>query len=211
VQIGRELGREVSPVLTAMDQPLGSAVGNALEVGEAAVTLRGAGPSDLVEVVVALAARLLAAHDASIGLEGARARAREQLASGRAWETFLRWVRAQGGDPAAVENPERLPHAAHQLEVRAPAGGHVCTLGARAVGQLAMALGAGRERKEDQIDPAAGIVLKAKIGDRVEAGQVLAVLHSNRSIDEERCSRRLLAAIKLTQEEIGRPATVVQA
>jgi pyrimidine-nucleoside phosphorylase/thymidine phosphorylase len=175
--IGRSMGKRVVALLTAMDQPLGLAVGNALEVAEALELLRGGGPPDLREVTRALAAEMLLLA----GLAGAPGEALRladaAVADGRALAKLRELVEAQGGDARAVDDPARLPRAARTLEVPAPATGVVQAVDAEAVGLAAMALGAGRARIEDRIDPAAGIAVRKKVGDAVERGEPLAVLH----------------------------------
>ena len=178
VDIGRACGRNMTAVLTDMDRPLGYAIGNALEVAEAVGVLRGGGPQDLRAVSLELAAQM-ASLALGLSEEEARRRAEVALDGGAAWETFLRFVAAQGGDTAAVEDTARLPRAALTVPVTASADGYVVHMDTEAVGGAAVVLGAGRERKEDAIDPAAGIVLVKKPGDAVRAGETLAVLHTD--------------------------------
>ena len=178
VDIGRACGRNMTAVLTDMDRPLGYAIGNALEVAEAVEVLRGGGPQDLRAVSLELAAQM-ASLALGLSEEEARRRAEAALDGGAAWETFLRFVAAQGGDTAAVEDTARLPRAALTVPVTASADGFVAHMDTEAVGGAAVVLGAGRERKEDAIDPAAGIVLVKKPGDAVRAGETLAVLHTD--------------------------------
>ena len=178
VDIGRACGRNMTAVLTDMDRPLGYAIGNALEVAEAVGVLRGGGPQDLRAVSLELAAQM-ASLALGLSEEEARRRAEAALDGGAAWETFLRFVAAQGGDTAAVEDTARLPRAALTVPVTASADGFVTHMDTEAVGGAAVVLGAGRERKEDAIDPAAGIVLVKKPGDAVRAGETLAVLHTD--------------------------------
>jgi pyrimidine-nucleoside phosphorylase len=207
--VGRALGREVATVQTGMEQPLGRLVGNALEVKEAVATLRGRGPEDLVEVVLALAARLLTSSG-DYDLRSGRDRARRSLEGGEAWRAFVRWIGAQGGDVGRVEDPSLLPRAARQIQVAAVEAGWVRTVKARAVGELAMELGAGRARKDDEVDPAAGVELAAKVGDRVERGQLIGVLHSNRLVEEGSMAARLLGAVQLSEEEVSPAPTVLR-
>jgi pyrimidine-nucleoside phosphorylase len=206
--VGDELGREVATVQTGMDQPLGFAIGNALEVREAITTLRGEGPSDLVEVVLALAARLLRSRD-GLELDEGAGRARRVLESGAARESFERWIAAQGGEVAAIEDPRRLPAAAYEVAARSDRAGYVRRIRARAIGELAMRLGAGRAKKEDRIDPAAGLVLKVKVGQEVREGDVLAVLHTARGVDEA-VERDLRVAFELSEERVEPGPTVIR-
>lgn len=194
LEIGRRAGREVVCLLTDMDQPLGRAVGNALEIREAVETIRGDGPADFTELVLDSCARLLALSDLGIDRTVGRARAEAAIADGTAYEVYERWIRAQGGDPRL----EALGEAPVQLAVPAPRDGIVTRLGALAVGHAALELGAGRRTKEDAVDPVVGILCFAKRGDTVLAGDDLAEVHA-RSDDE---ARRAAAAV-LAAYEIG--------
>ncbi|MEU4446666.1 thymidine phosphorylase [Actinosynnema sp. NPDC050801] len=167
VSIGVDHGLRVSALLTDMSVPLGRAVGNAVEVAESVEVLRGGGPSDVVELTVALAEEMLS----RVGIS---ASPREVLASGEAYETWARMIRAQGGDPEAP-----LPVGRHKHVVTAPADGYLTSLDAYAVGVAAWRLGAGRARKEDPVQAGAGILCLAKPGDRVTAGQPLLELHTD--------------------------------
>ncbi len=171
VSIGEHAGREVRAVLTNMAEPLGHAVGNAVEVEEAAACLRGEGPDDLLELCLTLAERVL---DAS-GLPASRAELRSAVTSGRAHERFERWISAQGGDPGAIGRLERAPDSWRLL---AHESGVVSRLDALSIGRAVGALGGGRSRKGDAIDPGVGVVLHAKIGTPVSRGDAIAtVLH----------------------------------
>jgi pyrimidine-nucleoside phosphorylase len=174
--LGRQADMDVVCVLTDMEQPLGRAVGNALEVREAFETLSDGGPADFRELVVDSAAQLLALSDLGVDETEGRRRAEQALADGSALVAYERWVRAQGGDP----DPERLPRAPVVRELRAADGGYVRELQAREVAAVAMELGAGREQKGDPIDHAVGVVCRAKRGERVERGDVLAEIHAHK-------------------------------
>ena len=178
VDLGHREGREVVCLLTDMDQPLGRAVGNALEVREAVETIDGQGPPDFTELVMDACARLLALSDLGVDLEGGRRLAEDAVEDGSATAAYERWIRAQGGDP----DPAVLPTAPVVREVVAPHDGVVVRLGALAVGNAALELGAGRRTKEDAVDHAVGVVCRAKRGDVVAAGDVLADVHAR---DEE--------------------------
>jgi pyrimidine-nucleoside phosphorylase len=171
VGLGAAHGIEASALLTRMDEPLGRAVGNALEVEEAVETLRGEGPADLVELCLSAAAPLV----------GGREAAEAALRSGEAHATYRRWIQAQGGDPDAP-----LPRAPLMADVPAPRSGVVVRCHARAVGEAAMALGAGRAVKDAPIDHAVGIVVNRKVGDPVRAGESLATVHARGAFDEAR-------------------------
>jgi pyrimidine-nucleoside phosphorylase len=182
VDLGRREGREVVCVLTDMDQPLGAAVGNALEVREAVDTISAEGPPDLTELVLDASARLLSLSDLGVSLEEGRERAQQAMTDGSARERYERWIRAQGGDP----DLDALPRAPFVTEVRAPRAGIVTRVGALSIGIASLELGGGRRQKDDAIDHSVGVVCSAKRGQTVEAGQVLADVHAR---DEESAAR----------------------
>jgi pyrimidine-nucleoside phosphorylase len=204
-ELGVRAGREVVCELTDMDQPLGRAVGNALEVREAVDTLRGEGPEDLVELVLGASGHLLALSDLAVDQAEGRHGAEEALASGAALELYERWVRAQGGDPAV----EALPAAPVVRAVPAPEVGFVQGIAATAIGEAALRLGAGRVRKEDEIDHSVGIVCLAKRGDRVEAGSSLAEVHARSDEAAERALQEVTAAYRLGPEQPERRPIVL--
>jgi pyrimidine-nucleoside phosphorylase len=179
VEIGKGAGVQTVALVTAMDEPLGYAVGNALEVAEACAMLTGKGRIDarFRELCLTLAARGLVLADRAADEEAARLELDRILHSGAAADRFAEIVRAQGGDPGIVGAPERLPAAPIIWQVQAGSGGYVQAIDAEAVGRLAMEMGAGRAKKEDAIDPAAGIVLWKKVGDAVRAGDDIAELY----------------------------------
>jgi pyrimidine-nucleoside phosphorylase len=189
-ELGVRAGREVVCELTDMDQPLGRAVGNGLEVREAVDTLRGEGPADLVELVLGASGHLLALSDLGVDQAEGRRRAEEALASGAALDQYERWIRAQGGDPSL----DALPAAPVVRLVPTPEAGFVQAIAATAIGQASLRLGAGRVRKEDEIDHAVGIVCLAKHGDAVEAGSPLAEVHARSDEAAERAVADVLAA-----------------
>jgi pyrimidine-nucleoside phosphorylase len=174
IDLGRRAGREVVCLLTDMDQPLGRAVGNALEIREALETLRGEGPSDFAELVLDAAGRLLALSDLGVDEAEGRSRAEAAVDDGSAVRTYERWIRAQGGDP----DEDALPTAAVIRPVPAARGGYVAEIGASAIGLAALRLGAGRAAKDDPIDHAVGIRCLRKRGDAVEEGAPLAEVHA---------------------------------
>jgi pyrimidine-nucleoside phosphorylase len=199
--IGRSMGKRVTALVTRMDEPLGLAVGNALETREAIALLAGGGPPDLREVTVALTAEMLVLGRAAPDRAAARARVERAIADGSGLAKLEEIVRAQGGDPAAVRDPDRLPAAPHRLPVPAPAGGVVQAIDTEAVGLASVALGAGRARTEDRIDPAVGIVVHRKLGDRVEPGEPLATIHHGaRGEDPARVALRLAAAWRIGED-----------
>ena len=193
IAIGQRAGREVTCLLTDMDQPLGAAVGNALEVREAHDTVRGHGPPDFTELVLDASARLLAYSDLGIDEAEGRRRAEAAVADGSADATWRRWIEAQGG----TADDDALPVASIVRQVEAPTGGFVVALSAIGIGNAAVHLGAGRRTKEDEIDHAVGIVVHAKRGTRVEAGQTLADVHARTEDDAAAAAAEVLAAYEL--------------
>jgi len=187
VAIGSEVGRRTVAVISGMDQPLGNAIGNALEVREALSVLRGeAGVSpDLIEVCLALGAHMLVLGGVASDYDAARTTLQEKLASGEALRKFAAFVAAQGGDAAVADEPGRLPSAARVVPVPAPRSGYVGAIRAEELGTAAMRLGAGRATKEASIDLAVGIRLLRRIGDKVEAGEPLAELHVGAATGDE--------------------------
>ena len=197
VELGRRSGREVVCELTDMDQPLGRAVGNALEIAEVLDTLDGKGPPDLVELVVGASAHLLALSDLGVDVNEGRRRAQEALDGGAARDLYERWVRAQDGDARR----EALPTAPVTRPVPAPASGYVGAIATTAVGLAALHLGAGRMRKEDAIDHAVGVVCLAKRGDRVESGAPIAEIHARNDESAARAADEVLAAYSIVDTE----------
>jgi pyrimidine-nucleoside phosphorylase len=197
VELGTRAGRDVVCLLTDMDQPLGNAVGNALELREAIATLRGEGPPDFTELVLTACSRLLALSDLGVDEDEGRRRAEATLADGTAVAAYERWIRAQGGDP----REDLLPRAAVTAQVEASRAGYVTHLGAIAVGSAALHLGAGRRTKEDTIDHAVGIVCRRKRGDEVAAGEVLAEVHAQDEASAAEAVDAVLAAYELSYEQ----------
>ena len=179
VDIGTACGRNVSAVLTNMDIPLGCGIGNALEVEEAMEVLRGEGPADLRTVSIVLASHMVSLA-LGIPVEEAKIRVEDTLDTGRAWNTFRRWITAQGGDGAVCDDPSVMKQSSIIREVRAPRDGYITHMNTEKIGEAAVVLGAGRTRKEDDIDPAAGLRILKKTGDFVRQGEALAILHTER-------------------------------
>ena len=177
VDTTRSLGRRGSALVTDMSQPLGHAVGNALEVRESVEVLLGRGPADVRTLTLELAASMLVGSGAEHDRASAARRAGQALESGAAWERFLAMVEAQGGDRRAVETPGALPQAPVRVTVRAPRAGVIAAMDTFGLGELAVAIGAGRRAKEDPVDPRVGLVVHARLGATVRAGDPLADLH----------------------------------
>ncbi len=205
LDLGRSAGRETVCLLTDMDQPLGNAVGNALEIREALATLRGEGPPDFAELVTAAATRLLLLSDLGIDETEARARVERTLATGSAVEAYERWIRAQGGDPGE----DALPTAPVVRELASPAAGYVAELRAVRVGEAALHLGAGRRTKDDAIDHAVGIVCLRKRGDRVGAGEPLAEIHARTPEGADAAARELADAYVVGDEPLAQRPVVL--
>lgn len=200
IGIGESYGREVVALVMAMDRPLGYTIGNALEVEESVLALRGEGPPDLREVTVALAAEMLVLGGVAADLAEGRAAAGAALDDGRALEKMREIVEAQGGDPAVLDDPGLLPQAPVRRVVEAPATGYVGTIDTRRVGQAAVALGAGRAALGAAIDPAVGFNLTAKPGDQVEAGEAIATVYARTPEEAERGASALLRCIEVSPE-----------
>jgi pyrimidine-nucleoside phosphorylase len=193
LELGRHAGREVVCVLTDMDQPLGQAVGNALEIRETIATLRGEGPADFTELALGASAHLLELSDLGVDEEEGRARASAAVEDGSALAAYERWIAAQGGDP----DESALPSAAVVTEVRAASDGFVGAIGAVDIGLAALRLGAGRQRKEDDIDHAVGIRCLKKRGDAVATGDILAEVHAQDDAAAKQAVGEVLAAYEL--------------
>lgn len=194
VAIGDQVGRNTMAILSDMSQPLGKAIGNALEVREAIDTLRGEGPADLTELCLTLGSQMVVLGEKASTLTEAREMLEAVIEDGSALALFAHLIEAQGGNRGVVENPALLPKAQFEIPVKATTSGFITKMEADQIGIAAMLLGAGRATKEDEIDMAVGIMLEKKIGDAVEVGDVLAVIHSNRE--------EVQASIDLLQEHI---------
>ncbi|HET8894125.1 MAG TPA: thymidine phosphorylase [Gaiellaceae bacterium] len=206
IALGESAGREVVCEITDMDQPLGRAVGNALEVREILATLRGDGPPDLDELVLGAAAHLLALSDLGVDVAEGRKRAEGAIADGSALASYEQWIRAQGGDP----DEGALPKAPYVREVFAPRGGYVMKLAALPVGIAALDLGAGRREKDDAIDHAVGIVCLKKGGDSVEEGEALAEIHAHDEQSANAAADAVLAAYAFADEPPAARAIVLE-
>jgi pyrimidine-nucleoside phosphorylase/thymidine phosphorylase len=197
VGLGRALGLQVVALLTAMDQPLGREVGNARELREAIDVLRGGGPADTRALTVRLGAEMLVLGGAARDLRDGARRIEGAIASGAGFDRLVAGVSLQGGDRRVLEQPDRLPRARHAAELRAPRAGVVTAIDARAVGEAATLLGAGRSFKEERVDPAVGITLLHKTGARVTAGEPLATVWYNDRARWEAARRRMDGAFRI--------------
>ena len=210
VEIVEGAGRRAAAVVSDMNQPLGRAVGNALEVSEAIDTLRGSGPPDLVELCLTLGSLMLVLGGAAPDADQARETLIGLLGKGAALAKFAEFVAAQGGDASVAERPEILPHASHTAPVPSPGAGYVTAVNAEQVGVAAMILGAGRRVKDEPVDPAAGLVVAKKIGDRVAVGEPLATLHTNNPASIDEASRLVASAYTLSQSASSPPRLIKQ-
>jgi len=209
VDIGNIVGRRTMAIISDMSQPLGYAIGNALEVKEAIDTLRGKGPKDLEELCLTLGSYMVLLAEKAVSLEEARLKLKTVIENGKAIETLKIFLEAQGGDPSVVDDQDRLPQAKYLFELEAQHDGYLSEIVADAVGTAAMLLGAGRATKESTIDLAVGLVLNKKIGDKVTKGESLVTIHSNtEKIDEVR--EKLYESIKITASEV-KPPTLIYA
>lgn len=185
VEIGKGVGRNTKAIISDMSQPLGFAVGNALEVKEAIDTLKGEGPEDLTELCLTLGSHMVMLAKKASSLEEARALLIEVIDNGQALATFKTFLEAQGGDASVVDDPSQLPDASYKISVPAKADGYISEIVAEQIGVAAMKLGAGRATKESVIDLAVGVVLHKKVGDAVKKGDTLVTIHSNsENVDE---------------------------
>jgi len=193
-------GLPCSTLLTDMDQPLGRAVGNALEVEEAVAALRGAGPDDLVELTVELVVEMLVVVGLADGRKPARTVVERALEGGEALEVFRRMVEAQGGDPRVADDPGKLPRAPDSLSMKAPRSGFVHRIDARRCGRAALTLGAGRPTRDAEIDPAAGLSLLVKRGEHIETDEPWITLHHGPHADVESAREHLEAALEIADD-----------
>jgi pyrimidine-nucleoside phosphorylase len=196
VEIGHGVGRKVSAVISGMDQPLGNAVGNALEVREAIDTLRRQGPADFLNLCLAVASQMMVVAGRCADAQEAKGQLLARLFSGDAMAKFRQWITAQGGDPTVVDNPALLPKASMVEEVTSPQAGFVAAIDAESLGLAVVGLGGGRARKGDPVDPAVGLVLKAKVGDRVQVGTPLVAVHANDAARMAEARDRVAAAYR---------------
>jgi pyrimidine-nucleoside phosphorylase len=198
VETGQRMGKKVIALLTDMDQPLGLHIGNALEVEEVIQILHGAGPDDLRELCLELASWMLYLGGRSASVRDAKKLAAELIRSGQALEKFRRLVELQGGDAACIDEPSRLRRAKFSLEVKSPRDGFVSAIQSEDVGTACVVLGGGREKKEDSVDPAVGIILHKKVGDRVDAGDSLCTVMYNSAAAAARAKTLLERSYQVT-------------
>lgn len=202
VSIGKLAGKKMAAIISDMDQPLGNAVGNILEVKESIDTLQGNGPKDLEELVLTLGSYMVVASDKADTIEDARRMLEETLRDGTAFEVFTKFVVAQGGCEDEVLHPEKLPVARYIEDVIADTEGYVTKIQTEEIGRISLLLGGGRETKASEIDLTVGVVLNRKRGDKVEAGDVLATIHANDLAKLTKAKERLIKAYQISKENI---------
>src|SRR5215472_8198071 len=201
VGIGRRVDKRVQALITDMSQPLGYAIGNALEVMEASQTLQNAGPTDLTKLSIELAARMIYLGKKAASLDDARRMAEEKLVDGSGYKKFKQVVAAQGGNPQALDKFELLPNATGMREVTSPRGGYISSIEAQYIGVASNMIGAGRDRKEDTIDPAVGIILEVKVGEKVDAGAVLCRLYYTKEDRVEEAAEMVEDAFRVSTQK----------
>jgi pyrimidine-nucleoside phosphorylase len=198
VETGELMGKRMAALITDMNQPLGRMVGNALEVQECIEVLHGGGPADLRDLCVELAAWMLFLGGASKTVAEGKRRSEEIIASGAAFDRFRQMVELQGGDVNTIDDPTRLPSVDHRVEVSSLQAGYVTSIACEQVGTACVILGGGRERKEDSVDPAVGIVVHKKIGDRVSAGEALCTIHCHSDAQAARAKALLQESYQIS-------------
>jgi pyrimidine-nucleoside phosphorylase len=201
VETGERMGKEVVALITDMDQPLGKMIGNALEVVEVVEVLRGGGPEDLRELCLELAAWMLHLGGVSRTVAKGKQLSAELISSGKALEKFRQMVELQGGDARVIDDAKRLPQAQHAIEVTSAKAGYVGSIQCEQVGTACVILGGGRERKEDSVDPAVGIVLHKKVGDEVAAREPLATIYYNAEAKAEQARQLIESSYVVTDAE----------
>ncbi|HGA0509554.1 TPA: pyrimidine-nucleoside phosphorylase [Bacillus pacificus] len=207
VCIGNNVGRNTMAVISDMSQPLGEAIGNALEVQEAIDTLQGKGPKDLEELCLTLGSQMVYLAGQASSLEDAREKLIEVMNNGKALESFKTFLSAQGGDASVVDDPSKLPQAQFKIEVEAKEDGYVSEIVADEIGTAAMLLGAGRATKESEIDLAVGLMLRKKVGDSVKKGESLVTIYANRESVED-VKAKIYENMKISKEHVDAPTLV---
>jgi len=201
VGIGRRMDKRVQALITDMNQPLGYAVGNALEVMEVSQTLMNQGPPDLTRLCLELAARMIFLAKITPTLEDARQLAENKLVDGSGYRKFKQVIQAQGGNALALDKFELLPNATGMREITSPRAGYISAIDAEDIGQASTLMGAGRERKDDRIDPAVGVILEVKMGEKVDAGSVLCRLYYTSEDHVEEASEMVEDAFRVSQQK----------
>jgi len=209
VDAGVRMGKRVVALITDMDQPLGRYVGNALEIEECIYVMRGEVHNDLYELCVELSAWMLQLGDRVASIEEGKQLAAQMISSGKALAKFREIVRLQGGDPATIDDPRKLPKARSRRDVASPSSGFIGSIACEQIGVASCVLGGGREKKEDSIDPAVGVVLHKKRGDRVVTGEPLCTIHYNGDARLDEARRLIELAYRIEAEPPRRPRPLV--
>lgn len=204
VDIGTAVGRDTVAVISDMDEPLGFAVGNAIEVKEAIDTLKGKGPKDLYELCMTLGSNMLVLAKRAKDEKEARKILEKTIEDGSALKKLKEFVKAQGGDPEYIDNPELLPKAKYEIEVKSKESGYVSKIVADEIGLAALALGAGRETKDSKVDLSVGVLLKKKVADAVKKGDTIAVIYANDLNKTDAASKKILNAYNVTSSKVVR-------
>ena len=204
VETGERMGKQVVALITDMDQPLGNMIGNALEVVEVVDVLRGGGPEDLRDLCLELAGWMLHLGGVARTVAEGKQQSANLISSGKALEKFRQMIELQGGDPRIIDDTKRLPQPQHTMEVASTKTGYVASMQCEQIGTACVILGGGRERKEDSVDPAVGIVLHKKVGDRVAAGEPLATIYYNAEAKAVRAKHLIEASCEISD---AAPAT----
>lgn len=208
VNIGNDAGRKTYAVISDMDEPLGKAVGNTLEVIEAIETLKGNGPKDLEELCLVLGSYILIGCAAYNDYEVAYKALKDTIDSGRAVDKFVEWISRQGGDTAPIKDYDKFPKASLVYEYKADKAGYVESINAQTIGMTSLILGGGRETKESVIDLSVGVIIEKKVSDYVEKGDTLAVLYANDEEKLETAIKRIQSAYVLTDNKVAKPTLI---
>jgi pyrimidine-nucleoside phosphorylase len=199
VETGERMGKQVVALITDMDQPLGNMIGNALEVVEVVQVLRGEGPEDLRELCLGLAGWMLHLGGVSKTVVEGKQQSAKLISSGHALERFRQMVELQGGDPRVIDDAKRLPQARHTMQITSVKSGYLVSMQCEQIGTACVILGGGRERKEDSVDPAVGIVLHKKVGDQIASGDALATIYYNAEALATRARQLIEASCEVTE------------
>jgi len=210
VGIGRRMDKRVQALITDMNQPLGYAVGNALEVMEVSQTLMNQGPADLTRLSLELAARMIHLAKITPTLDDARQMAENKLVDGSGYRKFKRVITAQGGDPQALDKFELLPNATGMREITSPRAGYVSMINAGDIGRASTLMGAGRSRKDDSIDPAVGVILEVKVGEKIDAGSVLCRLYYTSEEHVEEANEMVEGAFRISSQKAEERALILE-
>lgn len=209
VKIGNQIGRQTMAVISDMNQPLGNAIGNSLEINEAIDTLRGTGPKDLTKLCLTIGSKMVYLANKASSLEEARLLLEENLHNGKALNKLKTLIKSQGGDPTIVDKPEKLPKAKYKISLPAKSSGYIQSIIADNIGVASLLLGAGRMTKESIIDLSVGIVLHKKIGDYVSEGESLLTIHSNKE-NVEQIKEKLYSSISISNSRVEQPLLIYE-